>query len=146
MSYQLSSAAVLANVTNLFNAGNYAAAYRAIRDDLVQQQNSGVAIEILAAARLVMETDCSLEEVAEKVGFSNLGHFRRRFRKSLGCNPSDLRLAAGIDPSHAATILSASMELPGASAGNFLPVAGERSSASQNGQTEEQFPRVLTCK
>lgn len=46
---------------------------------------------VLTAARLLAETKFSLEEIAEQVGFSNLGRFRRRFRACVGCNPSDFR-------------------------------------------------------
>ncbi len=51
---------------------------------------------IHAAAKLMIETNCSLEDAAQSVGFSNLGHFRKRLRKSFGCNPSDLRTALKI--------------------------------------------------
>lgn len=46
------------------------------------------------AAHLLAETECPLEQIAEQVGFSNMGHFRRQFRKYFGRNPSDLRLTA----------------------------------------------------
>jgi len=102
--------------------------------------------KILAAARLVIETDFPLEEIAEKIGFSNLSHFRRRFRKSLGCNPSDLRIATAIGPDYVVTILGALIELPRASA-NSLPLAtGESGSVSQDGQTEDKSPSTLTFK
>ncbi|WP_315765884.1 MULTISPECIES: S8 family serine peptidase [unclassified Bradyrhizobium] len=45
MSYQLSSSTVLANVTQLFKDGKYAAAYRAIRDDLLQQKAAGTYLD-----------------------------------------------------------------------------------------------------
>lgn len=46
---------------------------------------------VMAAARLLTRTEISLEELAERVGFSSVGHFRRRFRRYLGCNPSEIR-------------------------------------------------------
>jgi AraC-like DNA-binding protein len=102
--------------------------------------------KILASAKLVIDTDCSLEEIAEKIGFSNLGHFRRQFQKSFGCNPSDLRIAAGIGPDYAATILGSLIELRRASASNLSLTAGESSSVSQDGQTEGKSPGTLTFK
>lgn len=74
MSYQLSSTAVLANVTNLFNAGNYAAAYRAIRDDLVQQQNSGVAID-----RDTMTWYTSAPEINDPTSIAPIHFFARNY-------------------------------------------------------------------
>jgi AraC family transcriptional regulator len=50
--------------------------------------------KMLKAAQFLTELDCSLEQIAEKVGFSNVGHFRKQFRKYLGCNPSHFRLTA----------------------------------------------------
>ncbi|WP_426425318.1 helix-turn-helix domain-containing protein [Bradyrhizobium genosp. A] len=48
---------------------------------------------VLTAARLLTETEVSLEEIAEHVGFSSLGHFRSRFRQCLGCSPSEFRIS-----------------------------------------------------
>lgn len=47
--------------------------------------------KILKAEQLLSETSCTLEEVAGQVGYSNLGHFRKQFRKSLGYTPGNLR-------------------------------------------------------
>ncbi|MGQ0682917.1 helix-turn-helix domain-containing protein [Bradyrhizobium sp.] len=47
--------------------------------------------KILKAEQLLRQTSCTLEEIAGKVGYSNLGHFRRQFRKSLGYAPGNLR-------------------------------------------------------
>lgn len=47
--------------------------------------------KILKAEQLLRQTNGTLEEIAGKVGYSNLGHFRRQFRKSLGYAPGHLR-------------------------------------------------------
>lgn len=100
--------------------------------------------KIIEAARLVLETNGSLEEIAEKVGFSNLSYFRRRFRKLLGCNPSDLRIAAGLDPGHTAAMLSLStglLRIPGVD----MPVDGDkRNPINLPTAGEQQASRNLT--
>ena len=46
---------------------------------------------IQEAVRLLEETDLSLEEIAEKCGFSNVLTFRRNFKAAMNKNPSDYR-------------------------------------------------------
>jgi AraC-like DNA-binding protein len=85
--------------------------------------------KVLAAARLAIETQESLEEIAARVGFSNFGHFRRQFRKLLGANLSDLRTDATGDSANRA--IRENLGATAASfAGNALP-AGKTSSAER---------------
>ena len=53
--------------------------------------------QIQRAVQLLKTTDASLEEIAQKCGFTNLLTFRRNFKSVMGMNPSDLRGAAGGD-------------------------------------------------
>ncbi|WP_199614112.1 helix-turn-helix domain-containing protein [Paenibacillus alkalitolerans] len=48
-------------------------------------------LRIIEADRLLRETDCSINEVAYRVGFSNLTYFGRVFKKLKNVSPSDLR-------------------------------------------------------
>ncbi len=48
---------------------------------------------IQEAVRLLENTDLSLEEIAEKCGFSNVLTFRRNFKAAMNKNPSDYRRA-----------------------------------------------------
>lgn len=43
------------------------------------------------AKKLFIETSFSQEEIAEQVGFSHVGHFRKQFRKHFDLSPSDIR-------------------------------------------------------
>ena len=50
------------------------------------------------AAQLLAEESRSLEEVAGQVGFSNMRHFRRQFRRHIGRRPSELYPGAPAGP------------------------------------------------
>ncbi|MEJ3657416.1 AraC family transcriptional regulator [Actinomycetes bacterium KLBMP 9759] len=50
-----------------------------------------------ARARLIGSRD-SVVDIAHAVGFSNVSHFRRVFRRELGTLPGELRETAGMDP------------------------------------------------
>lgn len=45
------------------------------------------------AKRLLLTTDLSVQEIAWKIGFENINHFRRQFRAQFGIPPGDLRAA-----------------------------------------------------
>lgn len=47
--------------------------------------------QIHEAARLLEQTDLSLEEIAQRCGFANLLTFRRNFKAVMNMNPSDFR-------------------------------------------------------
>ena len=43
------------------------------------------------ARALLIQTGLPLEEIAEQVGLSHMGNFRKQFRKHFGMNPSNVR-------------------------------------------------------
>lgn len=47
--------------------------------------------QIHRAVELLQTTECSLEEIAQQCGFTNLLTFRRNFKTVMGMNPSDFR-------------------------------------------------------
>ena len=49
------------------------------------------ACRVERAKALLLTTRASVPNVAYRVGFSNLSHFRRVFRRSTGCTPAELR-------------------------------------------------------
>lgn len=48
-------------------------------------------LRLQRAEQLLTQTDASVEDIAAKVGYSNVSHFRRMFRRQLGALPSVLR-------------------------------------------------------
>lgn len=46
---------------------------------------------IEAACRLLSETQLSVQEISEKVGFSDKSHFYRMFSKFMGGTPAEYR-------------------------------------------------------
>jgi len=50
------------------------------------------------AKSLLLDQRHAVPEVAYAVGLSNIGHFRRVFRRHLGLNPGELRRTARMDP------------------------------------------------
>ena len=48
-------------------------------------------VQIQEAARLLSSTNLSLEEIANRCGFTNLLTFRRNFKAVMNMNPSDFR-------------------------------------------------------
>ena len=48
-------------------------------------------IRIEAAKSLLMTANCSMEEVSEKVGYSDETYFSKVFKKHTGCSPSKYR-------------------------------------------------------
>ncbi|WP_046244363.1 AraC family transcriptional regulator [Hymenobacter terrenus] len=48
---------------------------------------------VLEAKRLLLYTDSSVKEIAYQLGFEDVSHFSRLFKKSLGLTPGELRAA-----------------------------------------------------
>lgn len=49
------------------------------------------------AKQLLMETELSVSEISEKVGYYNLSSFTRRFKQSIGISPSEYRAISKVD-------------------------------------------------
>lgn len=47
------------------------------------------------AATLLIQTNLSVQEIGERVGWSDLSYFARRFRTHFGCSPSAYRIRLG---------------------------------------------------
>ncbi|WP_309711297.1 AraC family transcriptional regulator [Armatimonas sp.] len=47
------------------------------------------------AATLLLQTNLSMQEIGERVGWSDLSYFARRFRAHFGCSPSAYRVRLG---------------------------------------------------
>ncbi len=47
------------------------------------------------AATLLLQTNLSIQEIGERVGWSDLSYFARRFRAHFGCSPSAYRVRLG---------------------------------------------------
>ena len=47
------------------------------------------------AATLLLQTTLSVQEIGERVGWSDLSYFARRFRAHFGCSPSAYRVRLG---------------------------------------------------
>jgi AraC family transcriptional regulator, L-rhamnose operon transcriptional activator RhaR len=47
------------------------------------------------AATLLLQTELSVQEIGERVGWSDLSYFARRFRMHFGCSPSAYRVRLG---------------------------------------------------
>lgn len=52
-------------------------------------------LRVAAAARMLESTDLSVSDIAERVGFSTLVHFREVFRASTGMTPNAFRKSGG---------------------------------------------------
>ncbi|MBW7456619.1 helix-turn-helix domain-containing protein [Paenibacillus sepulcri] len=66
-------------------------------------------LRIQEAERLLLETDASITEIADRVGFSNMTYFGRVFRKFKDGTPSDIRRKrAALHIASTATLLSRS--------------------------------------
>jgi AraC family transcriptional activator of mtrCDE len=48
-------------------------------------------VRLQRAARLLRETDLSVDGVANRVGFSSRSHFSRAFRDDYACSPAQFR-------------------------------------------------------
>ncbi len=48
-------------------------------------------LRMAKAKELLTEKECSLAEVAEQVGYSDLKYFSRLFKKAAGINPSEYK-------------------------------------------------------
>ena len=48
-------------------------------------------LRLTKAAQLLKESELSVGEVAQSVGFSDQSYFDRRFRERFGCTPRDYR-------------------------------------------------------
>ena len=53
-------------------------------------------VRIQRACELLKETDDSVETILEKVGFNNVNHFYKTFRKVTGQKPSEFRRQRGV--------------------------------------------------
>ena len=47
------------------------------------------------AATLLLQTTLAVQEIGERVGWSDLSYFARRFRAHFGCSPSAYRVRLG---------------------------------------------------
>jgi len=64
--------------------------YRKIKSISGQSANGFIrVIRLRKAAEIMLTTDCTVYEVAYKVGFNDLKYFREQFSKLFGVNPSD---------------------------------------------------------
>ncbi len=64
--------------------------YRKIKSISGQSANGFIrVIRLRKAAEIMLTTDCTVYEVAYKVGFNDLKYFREQFSKLFGINPSD---------------------------------------------------------
>ncbi|MDE2104695.1 MAG: helix-turn-helix transcriptional regulator [Patescibacteria group bacterium] len=52
---------------------------------------------VMLAQKLLLETDESVGEIAERCGFCDVYHFSREFKRNVGASPKTWRHAEGID-------------------------------------------------
>lgn len=60
-----------------------------------------IRLRVRHAARLLMQTDKKIAQIAQETGFRSDAHFGKMFRKVLGCSPRKYRQNAAFDPKQA---------------------------------------------
>ncbi len=78
----------LARICNMSESGLYAFFNKYVGCTPVEMKNS---IRVENATKLLMNTDYSIEEISDKVGFRSVSHFRKLLKKHTGKTPRDLR-------------------------------------------------------
>ncbi|MFB3902443.1 MAG: PocR ligand-binding domain-containing protein [Acidobacteriota bacterium] len=63
-------------------------------------------VRIAESAKLLRTTEHSITEIACSVGFNNISHFNRVFRKLVGCSPSQYRACSATNESYRPLALS----------------------------------------
>jgi AraC-like DNA-binding protein/quercetin dioxygenase-like cupin family protein len=69
--------------------GNLARVYKKHSGQTIQNRRSTILVE--KSLLLLEQTDCSISEIAEKLGFSNQYYFSRVFKEKKGVSPSEYR-------------------------------------------------------